>query len=409
MRLLLAVALVMPFIAYFRVGGKIPLPQPAHNHSVEVAEPGLFPMNVSAPNSTRFATTGFLERTVKLFQGEVNGAETVVVAPDDTLILIDASGKVYHVLDTELSPTRQCSSLKLLPEPLLQLPAGHPLGAGFVRSPDSRPEPPSWDLYICDALLGLLRVQGLLSGDPEKVKVQLVTARTSTQHNTEKWAGKHIFFADDLDSSSDGTVFFSYATNINPALRADGHWDVMVPSYLHFAQGVASGALLSHNASHGTVVLADHLNFANGVAVAHDESFVAVCETFGAAVKRYWLKGPLAGTTDTLIDQLPGMPDGISKSSDGNFWVAIFGPPPSIHKVSANRLVRALVAWMPASLRPKVPKIGMVIKVSPAGQVVQVLDDLTGERANVVTSATEHHGRLLLGSVSQPFVSCVEI
>ena len=29
---------------------------------------------------------------------------------------------------------------------------------------------------------------------------------------------------------------------------------------------------------------------------------------------------------DTLIDVLPGFPDGISRSEDGNFWIAIVAP-----------------------------------------------------------------------------------
>ena len=35
---------------------------------------------------------------------------------------------------------------------------------------------------------------------------------------------------------------------------------------------------------------------------------------------------PQVGQMDTLIDALPGFPDGISRSSDGNFWVAIIVP-----------------------------------------------------------------------------------
>ncbi len=33
-----------------------------------------------------------------------------------------------------------------------------------------------------------------------------------------------------------------------------------------------------------------------------------------------------AGTLDTLIDRLPGWPDNINRSSDGNFWLALVVP-----------------------------------------------------------------------------------
>ena len=37
---------------------------------------------------------------------------------------------------------------------------------------------------------------------------------------------------------------------------------------------------------------------------------------------RYHLSGPLAGTLDTFIDNLPGLPDNITPSRRGNYWVA---------------------------------------------------------------------------------------
>ncbi len=33
-----------------------------------------------------------------------------------------------------------------------------------------------------------------------------------------------------------------------------------------------------------------------------------------------------AGSVDTLIDGLPGFPDGISRAADGNFWLAVLTP-----------------------------------------------------------------------------------
>ena len=40
-------------------------------------------------------------------------------------------------------------------------------------------------------------------------------------------------------------------------------------------------------------------------------------------VHRYHLAGPLAGSTDVFIDNLPGLPDNISPNSRGDgYWVA---------------------------------------------------------------------------------------
>lgn len=39
-------------------------------------------------------------------------------------------------------------------------------------------------------------------------------------------------------------------------------------------------------------MLADNFWYSNGVAVARDQSFVAVAETMSASVHKYWLSGP---------------------------------------------------------------------------------------------------------------------
>lgn len=77
---------------------------------------------------------------------------------------------------------------------------------------------------------------------------------------------------------------------------------------LTMAHGAPTGRLLAHDpATNATEVLQEGLWFANGVALAADESFVAVVETCSMRVRRRWLTGPKQGTLDTLIDSLPGL------------------------------------------------------------------------------------------------------
>ena len=63
--------------------------------------------------------------------------------------------------------------------------------------------------------------------------------------------------------------------------------------------------------------------FANGVAMGPGGDYVLVVETNGFRILRKWLKGPKTGEVDVLIDKLPGYPDGMSRASDGNFWVCL--------------------------------------------------------------------------------------
>ena len=60
-------------------------------------------------------------------------------------------------------------------------------------------------------------------------------------------------------------------------------------------QASHTGRLLRYDPASGrTDVLADGLWFANGVALAPDESYVVVVETMRARLLRVWLRGPQA-------------------------------------------------------------------------------------------------------------------
>jgi hypothetical protein len=58
--------------------------------------------------------------------------------------------------------------------------------------------------------------------------------------------------------------------------------------------------LIRYSADKGAEVLLEHIYFANGVALAKDESFVLVVETPRSRVLRYWLKGPKGGSPQQL-------------------------------------------------------------------------------------------------------------
>lgn len=62
------------------------------------------------------------------------------------------------------------------------------------------------------------------------------------------------------------------------------HWPV---------QGSVTGRLLSYSPkTKKTHVLAGDLFYANGVVVAHDQSFLLVVETMSVTIHKYWLQGP---------------------------------------------------------------------------------------------------------------------
>lgn len=73
---------------------------------------------------------------------------------------------------------------------------------------------------------------------------------------------------------------------------------------------------------------------------------------------------PQAGTTDLLITHLPGFPDGITSSSDGNFWLSLIAPDqPLIRRLMPYCPLRWLMAWVTQLVTPKLKEWGMVVKV----------------------------------------------
>lgn len=66
-----------------------------------------------------------------------------------------------------------------------------------------------------------------------------------------------------------------------------------------------------------------------------------------------------------FLDSLPGFPDGVSRASDGNFWVAInTAPLPKVWGVlMGSRVLRWLVGWVP-SLAGDLNKYGLILKVN---------------------------------------------
>jgi len=239
------------------------------------------------------------------------------------------------------------------------------------------------------------------------------------------------------NDDDDYVVYFSSATDIPPLrLSADNAYDGALPALLALCQGAPRGMLLAHHPRNGSTRAlvgpggataadptgasspAGGLWFANGVAAAHDGRSVLVADSVQAAVRRYWLSGPKAGSLETFAERLPGLPDGVSRASDGrSYWVTIFSPMPPPVRWSHVRLVRAMMAWAPAALRPRARREGTVLRLDgETGAVLEVYAD-AGGRGGVwaVTSAVEAAnagggglgGWLLLGSLHEEGIRVV--
>jgi hypothetical protein len=168
------------------------------------------------------------------------------------------------------------------------------------------------------------------------------------------------------------------------------------------AEGIertATGRLLRRDPSGKVQVLLDHLDFANGVALAEDESFVAVAETGAARIQRLWLTGPRSGRCEPLVERLPGLPDNLSTGADGRIWVAL--PMPHLLRLARQcpRSVRRRLGWLAAAIDLRVPAPARVLAVDCDGRVVARIECGRGYR--MVTGVREHAGSLYFGSLTE--------
>jgi sugar lactone lactonase YvrE len=156
--------------------------------------------------------------------------------------------------------------------------------------------------------------------------------------------------------------------------------------------------------------MVEGLAFANGVALASDESFVAVAETAGRSVVRRWLTGPREGETDDLVTDLPGYPDNIARGSDGLIWVTIASPKdPIVERLMRAPMTVRRAAWrLPETLQPRPRRTARVMAFDNGGSVVhdRALD---ASRFHMVTGVREHDGSVWLGSLAEPAVAVFEL
>lgn len=243
---------------------------------------------------------------------------------------------------------------------------GRPLGLDFDTL---------GNLIVADAGAGLLSI------DPPSGKVTVLT---------DSYEGKKMIFVDDVEVAANNKMYFSDASD---------KWGFH-DNALDILEGRGNGYLYEYDpATKKTTRLMDDLRFANGIAVAHDQSYVLVNETGKYRTHRYWLQGPKAGQSDIFIDNLPGFPDGISQGENGLFWLAIVSPRDlSLDDISSSVFMKNVVAKMPKFMQPAPQHYGFVLGLDGNGKVVHNLQDPAGKFSEN-TSVQQVGAALYIGSL----------
>ncbi|KAG2446511.1 hypothetical protein HYH02_008502 [Chlamydomonas schloesseri] len=389
-------AALLGAVAYYISKANVTLPYPAQRFGFADIDPATLPLD-NSPLEGVYARNEVLRKAHKLFEGVIAASETVAVSPEGNLTLVDKYGYVY-----EAEPAKGVPGAVFTGEWALDLPAAYYVGPG---RPLGFHHDAAGNLILADTLKGLLRL------DRASGAVEVLTSRVSPDSAQDP--GSPLAYVNDLDVDNEsGAIYFSDSQSIPvyPDRETGTFYDTFQSYLLGFIGGNVAGRLCRYDpATRRTEVLLRGLWFANGVALAADRSYVAVVETNRLRVHRYWLTGPKAGTSDLLIERLPGFPDGMSRAPDGNLWVALVAPVTGLPKLLKNKVTRFLLAYLPAWARPPIPRWGAALKVSPTGQPLQLLMDPDGSHIAFVSSVTEAAGRLYFGNVRLNYVSYIDL
>ncbi|MCZ4500850.1 MAG: Strictosidine synthase [Marmoricola sp.] len=246
-------------------------------------------------------------------------------------------------------------------------------------------------------LLGLDR---LLVADAHHGLLAMDLRTGATETLVDAVEGRPMVFCNNAAVAANGDVWFSDSSTVFGIEKWKND----------FVQDTRTGRLLCLR---GNGVLETHLDglaFANGVALAVDESYVAVAETGARTVVRLWLTGDRAGERDLLCSDLPGYPDNIARGSDGLIWVSIASPvDPLVERVRRGPLaLRKVVTSIPEVVQPKPKRTVRAMAFADDGTCVR---DISGDAGgfHLVTGVREHDGKLWLGSLYEPAVAVISL
>ncbi|EKJ86320.1 SMP-30/gluconolactonase/LRE family protein [Leptospira meyeri] len=302
-------------------------------------------VGIYAPNTE-------LQKSILLAIGKVKGLESLEVDADGNIYGGDKDGRIIRItLKGEIKP--------------IAYTEGRPLGIQFDNQ---------GNLIIADAYRGLLSLD----------KSGKITVLVS------EYKGKPFKFTDDLDIAKDGKIYFSDASIYE---QKEYLYDLL--------EARPYGRVFVYDPkTKETLLLADELYFANGIALSKTEDFLLVNETYRYRVTKLWLKGPKKGTKETVIENLPGFPDNITRNENGEFWVALFTVRNDrMDNMHPSPVVKRMISFLPKFLWPKPEPFGYAMKIDGNGKVLMTLQDPGGEHLKEVTSVLEKKRQLYIGSL----------
>ncbi|NJM44298.1 MAG: SMP-30/gluconolactonase/LRE family protein [Brachymonas sp.] len=338
------------------------------------AQPVAWQTPSPAPYVGAHAVNTKLANLLRIDIGSETGPEHLAFGPDGKLYAAVASGAILRM---NADGSERSSFVNT---------GGRVLGFDFDAQ---------GHLIAADAMRGLLRIapDGQIS----------VLA--------DKLGGDPIRYANSIVVAKSGKIYFSDASTRFAPKDWGGTFEASV---LDIIEQTSTGRIIEYDPATQTArIVANGLSFANGVALSANERHIFVAETGKYRIWRIDVNASnldvrqtsgLSGATHIVLPNLPGYPDNLMRglpTADGKpkLWVGLAKPRSAVVDGMAEKpLLRAITLRLPRFLWPIPPKYGHVIAFTEDGQIVEDLQDPSGEYPET-TSVLETKERLYIQSL----------
>ncbi|XP_046452409.1 adipocyte plasma membrane-associated protein-like [Daphnia pulex] len=236
-----------------------------------------------------------LAKAEKLFDGEIVGPESLEVSPIDPNVFYATlhGGSIIKIfgngtqMKTVAKLGHKCSGSWDVNN------CGRPLGIRFDRD---------GYLIVADSYLGIYKVDCESSGQVSNLV-----------HKHAVIEGKVARIFNGVAPAKDGRIYYTVTSTNYPFDEALGEM-----------LGAPSGRLMVFNPeTNENKVLQENIHFANGILLSPEEDYVIYAECFRFRLHKYFIRGPKTGTTEIFLDGLPGTPDNLNLSPEGNILIAL--------------------------------------------------------------------------------------
>ncbi len=281
-----------------------------------------------------FAPNRLLQAATGIRLGDYEGPEDATLGHDGSIYVTTSQGEIIRIRQ------RRAEAFAVT--------GGRPLGIEVDRD---------GSLVVANAYLGIQRID-----------------RQGNVRSLVSHIGDIPVYPNNLAIADDGRIFFTEASNKFGAERYRGTYNASLLDIME--HGGHGGVFVFDPAAGETEQLLDDLNYANGLAISEDDSFIVIAETSRYRVLKYWLEGERAGTSEVLLDNLPGFPDNLKTGIGGRFWVGLAAPRNALlDKLSDRPWLRKVVQRLPAFLRPKAEPSSHVVAFDAEGRILMNMQD----------------------------------